>query len=174
MQTSDEYEALTDIPAPGTMVFAFRAGHRVPASSVENWELRVGEQVRPLNTGVIPRPEDDSDRRAWEGYAIGQGMATEEAQAASLDDLRAAYPETDEPAEVRDLPSPTDRPADSDVKADWITWAVANGADETWAKDKSTTKAELMDWTVPDRSDSGPDPEVGDPVALSATQMANG
>lgn len=174
MQTNDEYEALTDIQAPGTMVFAYRTGDGVPASAVDNWELRVGEQVRPRNTGVIPRPADDADRRAWEAYAIGQGMATEDAQAASLEDLRAAYPETDDEPEVRDLPSPTDRPADGDVKADWVRWAVASGADETWATDKGTTKAELMDWTPPDRSDRGPDPEVGDPVALSATQQANG
>jgi hypothetical protein len=38
-----------------------------------------------------------------------------------------------------------ERPADSDLKPAWIAFAVDQGADEAWANDPSTTKAQLIE-----------------------------
>lgn len=178
MRPPVDYVAQRAIQAPGTMVYAFQRGDDVPAASVENWELSVGEDgdVLPVNADVIPRPEDDAERAAWEAYVIGQGTDTADARAMSLDDLREAY---DADTAEQPVTAPADgprRPADGDVKAEWIAYAVAIGADRGWANDSATTKANLMNYQNDKRVDSGPDPELasGDPVAEHAGNLANG
>lgn len=175
MRTQEPYVALGTIKRPGTMVNGYQRGDGVPASVVEDWELEVGQQVMPFDTSVVGRPTEDGDRADWQAYAIGQGMDPAEAQAASLDDLIAAYPEPDEDAEARALPVPGSMPERPDAdarKADWVAYVIAMGADKEWAQAKGTTKAELQDW------DEGTGPgfaaPVGDPLAVQATELANG
>lgn len=168
MQIEYPYRALAALRAPGTMVNGYQTGDGVPATVVESWELTVGADVLPIDTSVVPRPSDDEDaRRPWEAYAIGQGTDIAEAQAMSLDQLRKVKEvKTAEPEPVK---APADRPEPNALKADWVTWAIANGADKSWANDNATTKAALQEYhpnllvapTVP----------VGDRVAESASEM---
>lgn len=185
MRPDPDYIAQRAIRAPGTMVYGFQRGQDVPASTVENWDLVIGEDgdVLPVNTGVVARPAVDSDdRAAWEGYVIGQGTSTADARAMSLDDLRAAYDPADAEEPVRALPDATrpQRPADSDKKAVWVDYAIATGADSGWANASDTTKADLMNYQNDRRVDAGPDPELGnpgqsgDPIAEHASDLANG
>src|SRR4029453_17879861 len=112
----------------------------------------------PTRDDVIAKPESGAERHEWEAFAIGQGWTLEDAREASMKDLRA-IPERDPEQPARELPDPDaapDRPSESAVKAEWIEWAVANGADETWANDKATTKAELMDFQPADTSPGAP------------------
>jgi hypothetical protein len=176
MQVQQPYVALGTIQRPGTMVNGYQRGDGVSQEVVDAWELVVGEQVVPFDTGVIARPTEDGTRADWQAYAIGRGMDPADAQAASLDDLVAAYPDDD--AEVKPLPVPgsiPQRPEADARKAEWVDYVIAMGADKSWANDRSTTKAELQDW---DES-TGPGhvtpvPEVGDPLAVQATEQANG
>ena len=39
-----------------------------------------------------------------------------------------------------------DRPAESAKKAEWVTYVIAAGAPEEWARDDDTTKADLIAW----------------------------
>jgi hypothetical protein len=88
--------------------------------------------------------------------AIG-AMTADEASAASQDDLESVDPADD------------GRPADAAVKAEWVAYVVGAGADEAWANDKGTTKADLQAWK-PGQV------KAGDTVAqsLSEQQVANG
>lgn len=161
MRNPTDFVALRDIKRPGTFVFGYRAGDDVHASVVDDpdWGLVVGEDVRPASADVVPRPADDASRADWQAYVVGQGMSPADAEAASLEDLVAAYPASESESVPTD-----DRPADSAKKADWIAYVVAHGADETWANAGDTTKADLQEWQ----------PHSGDPVAESATEQANG
>lgn len=174
MPINEPFVALRALQAPGTMVFGFQPGDPVPAGTVESWELVIGTDVRPTNTAAVPRPDDSAGRAEWEAYAIGQGMPIPDAQAASLEDLRATpEPEPDEhgnPAEAKPLPdpdAPMERPGDDARKAEWVSYAKSLGADETWADDKATTKADLMAYEPRPAPD-----EVGDPLAVNATELA--
>lgn len=173
MQITYPYRALGALRAPGTMVNGYQAGDGVPAAVVDAWELNVGTDVMPIDTSVVPRPADDeSERRPWEAYVIGQGTPVADAQAMSLDDLRKVK-ET-RTAEPEPIATPGDRPEPDALKADWVAWAIANGADKTWANDRSTTKAELQDFTPRlDGPTATPVPPVvaDDPVAASASEM---
>jgi hypothetical protein len=178
MHIQEPFVALGTIKRPGTMVNGYQRGDGVPASVVEDWDLVVGEQVIPFDTGVVGRPGDGGSRADWQAYAVGQGMDPAEAEAASLEDLVAAYPEPDEDAEARPLPVPGSMPERPDAdarKADWVAYVIAMGADKEWANAKGTTKAELQDWD--ESTGPGyptPTPEVGDPLAVQATELANG
>lgn len=171
MQPYTEYVALRPLRAPGTMVYGFQTGDGVPAATVDSWELAVGVDVLPRDTGVIARPGKDSDDRvAWEAYAIGQGRTRDEVVAASLADLKATpEPETDEtgaPVTLPDPFAPPVRPEPDARKADWVEYVIATGADREWAAAKTTTKADLQDYS-PSR-DVVPAP---DPVAVSASAV---
>jgi hypothetical protein len=176
MQIQQPYVALGTIRRPGTMVNGYQRGDGVPSEVVDAWELVVGEQVMPFDTGVVGRPTEDGTRADWQAYAIGQGMSPEDAAAASLDDLIAAYP--DEERDTEALPVPGSMPVRPEAdarKADWVAYVIAMGADREWANAKGTTKAELQDWdesTGPGHAT--PTPEVGDPLAMNATELANG
>lgn len=170
MRPNDDYVALRRIPAPGTLVNAYQRGDGVSQSAVDNWEMVIGEDVAPLRSDVVARPTDDGSRADWVAYDIGQGMDPADAEAASLDDLIAAYPEPAEPHPLADPTAIPDRPADSAKKDVWIAYVVALGADEEWANAGDTTKTNLMEWEKPNRSDNLP----GDPLAVSATEQANG
>jgi hypothetical protein len=179
MEPYTEYVALTSLRAPGTMVFGYRPGDGVPAAAVEAWELTVGVDVMPRDTGVIPRPEKDSDdRAAWEAYALGQGRPADEVSAASLADLKKTpEPATDEetgaPVALADPFGEPERPAPDAKKADWVAYVIATGADKDWASDRATTKADLQDYSP--KRDVVPNepaivsPSEGDSVAESAT-----
>ena len=45
-----------------------------------------------------------------------------------------------------EVPDGPERPAESARKAEWVDYVVAAGGDPDWARDDSTTKAELIDW----------------------------
>jgi hypothetical protein len=176
MQVQEPYVALGAIKRPGTMVNGYQRGDGVSQQVVESWDLVVGQEVAPVDTSVVGRPGEGADRADWQAYAIGQGMSAEDAQAASLDDLRTAYPDAE--AEAKPLPVPGSmpvRPEPDALKAEWVAYVIAMGADKEWANAKSTTKADLQDW---DESTgpgfATPVPEVGDPLAVQATELANG
>lgn len=133
--------ALRDIPSPnGTIgAFAYREGDEIEHPSVvDTLGLTWGVDVRPIDENVIPRPGEDDDRRAWEAYCIGQGMAVEDAQAASLAELREAYPEP----EARDdfVPLP---PAKSATKAEWVEY-VSKHRGVTAEDAEAMTKDDLV------------------------------
>lgn len=181
MQVTYPFVALVPLRAPGTMVYGFQRGDGVPEGTVTAWELEVGVDVAPLNTGAVPRPEDDADRAQWEAYAIGQGVDAEQARAASLDELRETpEPETQDngdQAAILPLPDPTAGPVRPDAdakKAEWVTYTKEVGADATWADDRSTTKADLMDFEPKsDAVTSEPvtTPPIGDTVAENASEL---
>lgn len=165
MQANDPYRAVRAIKSPGMLYNAYVEGDGVSQSAVDNWHLVIGEDVVPVRTDVIARPDSDAPREAWEAFAIGQGMTVGEARESSLKDLRT-IPAPDPETAPEALPVPgaaPERPADDAVKADWVAYAVASGADEEWATAKTTTKADLMDYEA-----AGP----GDPVAVAANDQA--
>lgn len=169
MQANDPYRAIRAIKSPGMFYNAYNPGDGVAQSAVDNWNLVIGVDVLPVRTDVVPRPEGgDATREQWEAFAIGQGMDPQEAREASLKDLRAIpAPDPELPGEA--LPDPTappERPADDAAKAEWVRYAVASGADESWATAKGTTKADLMDYEPP----AGPTP--GDPAEIAASGQA--
>lgn len=169
------YVALRPIRQPGTLLTPYRDGDGLPANAVTEWGLVVGEDVAPVRDDVIPKPDDDADRAEWEAFAIGQGWTYADARDASMKDLRG-IPERDPEQPARRLDEPAaapERPAESDVKAEWVRWATANGADETWATDKGTTKAELMEWQPGQPADDAT-AERTDSVAEAADEQTNG
>ena len=171
MQTNDPYRAIRAIKSPGMMYDAYQPGDQVSQSAVDNWRLVVGEDVMPVRTDVVARPEDDAPRESWEAFAIGQGWTTGDARAASLADLRKV-PAPDPEVAGEPLPDPSappERPGDDAVKAEWVAYAMASGADEEWATAKSTTKADLMDYEA-----LGGPAVPGDPVEVAANEQANG
>jgi hypothetical protein len=172
MRESFPYRALRKIRQPGTLEVPYGEGDMLPANAVTEWGLVVGEDVVPVRDDVIARPDAGAERAEWEAFAIGQGWTLTDAREASMKDLRA-IPERDpnEPARMLGDPDAApDRPADGAVKADWIAWAVANGADEVWANDKGTTKADLQDYQPSDDATA----ERTDSVAEAADQQTNG
>ena len=154
--------ALRMIPVRGGLAPAYQPGDPIEPHVIESWELTEGEDFaaeRPdpdAGPQPLPRPADDTDRGAWVAYAISNGTDPDEARGMELDDLMAV--EHAEPA------ADPQRPADSAKKADWVDYAVRRGADETWARADSTTKSDLQAW----------EPQVGDPLAVAATEQANG
>jgi hypothetical protein len=155
-----DYVALTGIMAPNTNVYGYQRGDRVHESVVSSWNLRIGTDVEegaelPAEVTSAPavRPGAESTRADWEKWAVVNGMSEQDAAAASQDDLEAA----DGTSEQGDRP---ERPADSAPKAEWQAYAVALGADEMWARDSATTKANLQAY----------EPPVGDTVAVAATE----
>lgn len=155
MKLPGDYTALERIGTPGNpWVTGYQPGDDVPAGAVENWALEVGKQVALNETYQPPRPAEDSDNRAtWEAYVIGQGTDLDAARAASLDDLRGLYEAPAEPAPQPVIvpddvqPAGTERPADGALKAAWVEYVVTAGADEQWANDPATTKADLVAWS---------------------------
>jgi hypothetical protein len=157
--------ALRAICAPGTIVPGYQRGHEILPGVIDAWELVEGEDWqadRPEGAMVptVPRPDAGANRAAWEGYAISRGMPADKAAAATQEELEAVG---DEPA-AEDHP----RPADSARKSEWVTYVndhpQATDEDRAWAGDDSTTKADLMAWQ----------PRPADPVAVAATEQANG
>jgi hypothetical protein len=156
----NEFTALETIYAPDTAVAGYQRGHEVPAAVVDAWQLTVGTQVcegdldpdAPAGPAMT-RPGPEANRATWETWAVVNGMSAEDAATAGQDDLEAVEPE-----------AATDRPADSAKKADWAAYVVSQGADEDWANASGRTKADLQSW----------EPEVGDPVAVSASEALNG
>jgi hypothetical protein len=176
MRENFPYVALRRIHQPDTLLYPYNEGDGLPANAVTEWGLVVGEDVAPVRDDVIAKPGDDADRAEWEAFAVGQGWTLEDARDASMKDLRA-IPERDpeQPARRLDEPGPApDRPAESDVKAEWIRWATANGADEQWANDKGTTKADLMEWQPEQSADEAATAERTDSVAEAADEQTNG
>lgn len=181
MPITEPFIALRALRIPGTMAWGFQPGDGVPQATVDNWGLEIGVDVMPRDTGVVPRPADDADRSEWEAYAIGQGMDPETARNASLSELKGIpEPDPEEPPQpLPDPNAPPERPAPDALKADWIAYVVAMGADETWANDRSTTKADLQDYEPKrDFPPAGTDtvvtpPANGDTVAEQATDIQN-
>lgn len=176
------YTALGNLAAPGTLVYGYRRGDEVPDSVVENWGLTIGENGDvidgPLDAvdtpvgGAPVRPGVEDNRSTWEAWGIANGMTPEEADAASQEDLEAAGPqEHGAVADQTEVDHP--RPADSAKKSEWVLYVndhpQATAEDQAWAGDDSTTKADLQGWQP-----GASEPEVGDPVAVEATERANG
>lgn len=166
--------ALRTLSPPGSMVAGYQRGYEIQASVIESWKLVEGEDwsaehpdrvERPTGPVFLPRPVDDSDRGAWVAYAMSRGKTEEEVRDMELADLMSLYPD-EQPADTQ-----PDRPADSARKADWVAYVQGRAGDneeiKAWAAEDSTTKAELQAWD-PTSTD------VGDPLAISATEQANG
>jgi hypothetical protein len=158
-----QYTARSGIKAPDTAVFGYRRGDDVPPSVVEAWGLTVGDEVSegplPVDDEVRPSgPPTEADTRAtWESWAVANGMDADKAAVAPMDELQAVGAN---PAD--------DRPADSAKKSEWVDWVVARGADESWARDGATTKADLQNWTA------GEEATAGDTVASSPAEANQG
>jgi hypothetical protein len=95
----NEFTALQGILAPGTAVYGYQRGHEVPAAVVEAWGLTVGDQVCEGDLDAdapapvaVPRPGPESNRAAWESWAIANGWKAEDAAEASIEDLEAVAP----------------------------------------------------------------------------------
>jgi hypothetical protein len=163
------YVTLAPVGPPGSLIYGYQAGEVIADEVVENWQLdetqvkhvepgAENEAVPAEPTAVEPvRPGPEANRAEMEAYAVAIGaMSAEEAADASQDDLWAVESDsTDEPA-----PETSDRPTDSALKAEWVEYVVRAGADEPWARDKATTKDDLMAWQ----------PAAGDTVAVSASE----
>jgi hypothetical protein len=155
----NEFTALHNIYAPGTLALGYTRGSAVAADVVESWGLVVGDggdvcegdldPDAPADV-LVPRPDAGANRAAWESYAIANGWKAEDAAVASQEDLEGAGRVAEE----------SDRPADSAKKDAWIDYAVSRGLDR--AEADGMTKADLQAW----------EPQAGDPVALAATEQA--
>jgi hypothetical protein len=163
-----DYVALKGILQPGTSVFGYQRGHAVPAEVVESWNLVVDDDVAEGTSlpadgeAAVARPAEGANRADLESYAVATGALTQkQAAEASQDDLEAVATAEDQPPSEQG--EQLVRPADSAAKADWVAYALAQGADPQWANDSATTKANLQAY----------EPPVGDTVAESATE-ANG
>lgn len=122
MKPPTKYTALHDIkPNPLGYAYSHRTGDDVEPSVVENLKLRVGVDVAVADATVIPRPDDDDDRLAWEAYAIGQGMPVEEAQKSERDELIMQYPAEEPREDMMALP-----PARNASTEDWVKYVVKN------------------------------------------------
>lgn len=168
-----DYVALGGIKAPGTSVYGYQRGDRIPPDVVEKWDLTVGLDVAEgtdLPVDELPAPErpgESATRGDWEKWAVANGMSEAEAAAVSQDKLEAVEAKDVTPAESEPVSEQGDqpvRPADSAPKAEWQAYAVALGADEAWARDSATTKANLQAY----------EPPVGDTVAVAATEANQG
>jgi hypothetical protein len=164
------YIALAPLRPPGSLVAGYQPGDPVSDDVVAAWDLD-DTQVREVEAGsetdiatlaavapALVKPGPEANRAELEAYAVAIGaMTADEASAASQDDLESVDPADD------------GRPTDAAVKAEWVAYVVGAGADETWANDKSTTKADLQAWK-PGQV------KAGDTVAqsLSEQQAANG
>jgi len=168
MRENFPFIALHDLKQPGLMTYGYRRGDGVPQGAVDGWGLVVGEDVAPANTKAIPRPANDASRAEWEAFAIGQGWNSADAADATMKDLKAIPdPDPEQPAEQLPNPVNPDRPDEGAAKAEWVRYAVAQGADEEWANAKGTTKADLQAYDP-----AGAEPT--DEVAAAANEQANG
>lgn len=163
---ANEFTALGSLKQPGVDTYAvgYRRGDAVTAVVVENWGLVVGEDVvegdldeDAAAAAPMARPGEGDNRATWEAWAVANGMSTEDAAAASQDDLEAVGEQATD-----------DRPADGAKKAEWVAYVSnhpqATDDDKAWASTDSTTKADLMAW----QPASGA--KVGDPIAVAATE----
>lgn len=157
--------ALHTLRAPGALVAGYQRGDEIHEAVAESWGLteedvsteRPGSEPKAV---VTPRPDEGANRAAWEGWALANGMSEEDVAAATQDDLEAFEP---------DGTTDSNRPADSAKKAEWVRYVQGRTDDEgvkSWAGADTTTKADLQGWT--------PETRVGDPVAVAATDQANG
>jgi len=104
VRAPQEYIALTAIPGPNG-VRAYNPGDDVPASAVENLSLLIGVQVRPSGPDVLPRPAGNAKRAEWEAYWRAQGLADEDIDAMTRDELADKKPLFDTPEPVQGGPS---------------------------------------------------------------------
>lgn len=159
--------ALHTLNAPGSLVAGYRTGDPISEAVAESWGLILGEDVSEdaPDTEAAPaltRPTEEDNRATWEAWAVANGMTPEDADQASQEDLEATGP-SEAPA-----PAEHPRPADSAKKGDWVLYVndhpQATAEDQVWAGDDTTTKADLQAWQ----------PKPADPVAVAATEQANG
>lgn len=157
------YIATAPVGPPGSLIRGYQPGDEVPDQVVADWDLDdtqvhqvdADEDGRPIVPDepvapVLPRPGPEANYAAWQAWAVANGMDPAEAEDADMADLQAYGAE---PANEDD----PNRPADSALKADWLTYVKGQGADADWAD--TATKADLMAWQ----------PTVGDPVAVAAS-----
>lgn len=164
------FTALRGIQAPGQAVFGYQRGFDVPAEVVESWGLIVGDASdpeaevvegsldpeTPVAEPALARPSEADNRATWEAWARANGMDADEVAEASIETLMGV--------KGKEQGAVLDRPADSATKAEWVKYAIARGADEKWARDGSTTKADLQAY----------EPGAGDTVAVAATEANQG
>ena len=143
MQQRYDFFALHDVVING--IAGYRSGDGMTAEVVENLReqghpMEVGVDVRPARPDSIPRPAESAAVTEWRAYAIGQGMAPDEAAEATRADLIERYPDTD--ADRTDfMPLP---PAKSAPKADWVTWYVRTHPDVTREDAEAMTVRQLQ------------------------------
>jgi hypothetical protein len=167
MRDDYDYEATETILSPSG-VRAYNAGDGVPADVVDTWDhVQVGQNVKPAHADVIARPAKNAARGEWEKYALGQGMARDEAENLTRADLIAAYPEDTQPAGEQTAQAAASHPQTDVValqggehahavdveepgsdarKADWVAYAVARGLDEKTANDSTIAQLQEFDY----------------------------
>ena len=74
-------------------VHAYAEGDPVPAGAVENLGLVVGEDVTPSGLSLLPKPTKNAKRSDWAAYALDQGVAADEVDALTRDQLAARFDE---------------------------------------------------------------------------------
>ena len=124
-------------------------GHDKPlkVSKAEAEDLYLAQLARPW-------PGGDEDEQTAEAAAIAQTEALIEAsgppaeqwppaEPGRMGTRSEAEPVTDEPIEEADEPAEAEAPRPAAAKADWVEWAVSQGADEEEAN--AYTKQQLME-----------------------------
>jgi hypothetical protein len=110
-----DYTALEKIEVNG--VAGAWPGDAVTRNQVETLGLRVGVQVRPERSGLVPVPAKTDLREVWVDYALNQGGRPDELQDLSRADLIAKYGNPDT------APVVGAAPALSAKKPDWVAYA---------------------------------------------------
>jgi hypothetical protein len=121
MRPPADYKALRDLKVPGSAyAFAAREGDDITENARDNAGWVVGLDVEPLRDDVMERPADDAPRSTWQNYAVVRGVPY--AEAADLD-----RKELQKRLETQPEEPPADAgamPAESDLKAAWVEYAV--------------------------------------------------
>jgi hypothetical protein len=92
-------------------------GDAVTRNQVETLGLRVGVQVRPERSGLVPQPAKTDVREVWVDYALNQGGQPDDLQDLSRADLIAEY------GDPQTTPAVGAAPAVSAKKPDWVAYA---------------------------------------------------
>lgn len=99
------YTATHRIPDSGPA--AYQRGDDVTADAVERWGLVIGEDVIAARADVVPRPAVNAGRADWETYAKARGLT--DLDDLTVADIRAKFPEGDEPESFVRLDDVPDR-----------------------------------------------------------------
>lgn len=161
MKPKADYVALHDVQIPNSYAFAARTGDELTADVAENLGLVVGLDITPLRADVVPEPDADADRLAWQAYAVQVGVPYAEASLLDLKDLKSQSKKyaADAGKQAEVAASVGVMPEASAPKAAWVEYAAAElakvGADPEFARQHAAdhTKADLITALGPDATE---------------------